>query len=109
MKSRILTLFAALALAAATAFAGDAGGPIHVLFLGGEAAGSRPHVHALMQELGRDAIWFEYADDVKTVTPERLALFDAVIEDGATMAGGDPNRVGKIEITGDEKTWLTPE
>jgi putative membrane-bound dehydrogenase-like protein len=82
-------------------------GPIRVLFLGNEAAGSRQHVHVLMREFGRDAVWFDYADDPKTVTPERLALFDAVIEDGATIEGVDPKRLVKVEFTGDEQTWGT--
>lgn len=86
-----------------------ASGPIHILFLGSEAAGSRQHVHVLMREMGRDAIWFEYADDVQTVTPERLAHFDAVIEDGATVVSAEPKHLAKIDFAGDEKAWGTPE
>jgi len=103
MKSRLLPLFFGLLLLLQAAVSAQANsGPIRVLFLGSEAAGSRQHLHPLMRELGRDAIWFEYTDDLKTVTPDRLALFDAVIEDGATMPGVDPNRVVKVEFSGDE-------
>ena len=45
----------------------------------------------------------------KSVTPDRLALFDAVIEDGAALPGLDPKRLLKIEFAGDEQTWVTPE
>ena len=92
-----------------SSFAVHAAGPIRILFLGSEAAGSRPHMHVLMREMGRDAIWFEYADDLKTVTPERLALFDAVIRDGANLPGFESKRLVKIDFTGDEKAWGTPE
>ncbi|EDY19842.1 membrane-bound dehydrogenase domain protein [Chthoniobacter flavus Ellin428] len=84
-------------------------GPIHVLFLGNEAAGSRQHVHPLMRELGRDAIWFEYTDDAKTVTPERLAMFDAVIEDGASAPELETKPLVKVDFTGDGAAWNAPE
>ncbi|HEY3898763.1 MAG TPA: PVC-type heme-binding CxxCH protein [Chthoniobacter sp.] len=110
MKSRLLPLIlSALSLLLTGASAAPASGPIHVLFLGSETAGSRQHLPPLMRELGRDAIWFEYTDDPKTVTPDRLALFDTVIEDGAANPNVDANRVVKIDFTGDENKWGAPE
>lgn len=91
------------------AFAGPGNGPIRVLFFGSENAGSRQHVHGLMRDLGRDAIWFEYTDDLKTVTPERLAMFDAVIEDGATLPNLDAQRQVRVDFPADEKTWGTTD
>ncbi|MEP6667804.1 MAG: PVC-type heme-binding CxxCH protein, partial [Chthoniobacter sp.] len=109
MKRRLSPLFAALILSGWMASVEAATGPLRILFLGSEAAGSRQHVHVLMRELGREAIWFDYADDVQTVTPGRLAHFDAVIEDGATIAANAPRQVAKIDFAGDEKAWGTPE
>jgi len=110
MKSRLLPLFlGAFLLLHAGVHADERSGPIRILFLGNEAAGSRQHLHPLMRELGRDAIWFEYTDDWKTVTPDRLALFDAVIEDGAIAPGVDPNRIVTVEFSGDENRWGAPE
>ena len=42
---------------------------------------------------------------MQTVAPERLALFDAVIEDGAAMEGIEPSRVVKINFAGDKDVW----
>src|SRR5688572_26978164 len=38
-------------------------GPIRVLFLGTEEAGSRKHCHTVMRDFGRDALWFDYTAD----------------------------------------------
>jgi putative membrane-bound dehydrogenase-like protein len=56
-------------------------GPLRVLFLGSEEAGSRQRCHTVMRDFGRDAIWFDYAADAAQVTPEWIALFDAVLLD----------------------------
>lgn len=82
-----------------------ANGPIRILFAGSEATSGRQHVHVLMRELGRDAIWFEYADDAKTLTPERVALFDAVIQDGVTLPGLDAKPAVKVDFAGNDKAW----
>ena len=54
-------------------------GPIRVLFLGSESAGSRKLCHAAMRDLGREAIWFDYTADPAQVTQEWLAAFDVVL------------------------------
>jgi putative membrane-bound dehydrogenase-like protein len=105
MKRLLSALLGALLPLALPVSSEAASGPLRVLFVGSEAAGSRQHVHALMRELGRDAIWFEYAGDPKVVTPDWLARFDAVIEDGITSAALDSGRKVKIEFRGDEKMW----
>ena len=103
MKKSFSIIVGWLVVAAASCVAD--GGPLRVLFLGSEDAGSRQHVHVLMRELGREAIWLEYADDPKAVTPEWVARFDAVIADGVPAVGVDAKRVVKIDFAGDEKTW----
>jgi len=109
MKSRFLSLLAIVALLLGKTFADETRGPIHVLFLGTEVGGSRQHLHPLMRELGRDAIWFEYADDLKTVMPDRLGLFDAVVEDGLKLPGPDSKPVVNVDFMGDSKAWDAPE
>ncbi len=56
-------------------------GPIRVLFLGSEEAGSRKHCHTVMRDFGRDAIWFDYTADPAQVTAEWIAQFDVVLLD----------------------------
>lgn len=101
---KILSLLLVLLVASPTVSIA-ASGPLRVLFLGREDAGSRKHVHALMRELGRDAIWFEYVDDPKAATPEWVARFDAVIADGMPATAADAKRVVKLDFAGDEKAW----
>ncbi|HSI13126.1 MAG TPA: PVC-type heme-binding CxxCH protein [Chthoniobacter sp.] len=105
MKRRLLSLFGAIALCSGAASLHAADGPICILFTGSETTAGRQHVHALMRELGREAIWFEYADDAKTLTPERVALFDAVIQDGVTLPGLETKAAVKVDFTGDDKAW----
>ena len=75
MKKLFLATFAACLAATATAT------PIRVLYCGTEARAARMTCHALMRDLGRDAIWFEYAPSPAAVTPEFVAKFDAVVLD----------------------------
>ncbi len=70
---------------AAAAPAGQRG-PIRVLFLGSEQAGSRQHCHTVMRDFGREAIWFDYTADAAQATPEWLAMFDAVLLDAPAPA-----------------------
>ena len=57
MKISLLrTLFFALALQCAA-------NPIRVLYLGTADRTPRMNAHALMRDLGRDAIWFDYVSD----------------------------------------------
>ncbi len=99
-KFLVLILLAAFA---GSAFA--ATGPLEVLFVGGDDATSRLHAHVLMRELGREAIWFEYASDAKAVTPEWAGRFDAVIDDGAGVNAAAVKRLVKVQFPGDEQTW----
>jgi putative membrane-bound dehydrogenase-like protein len=69
-----------LALAAALAWPAAAS-PIRVLYLGTPDRGARMTAHALMRDLGRDAIWFDYVSDPAAATPEFVAKFDAVVLD----------------------------
>ena len=68
--SLLIALFVSLALACAA-------NPIRVLYLGTRRPRPRMTCHVLMQELGRDAIWFDYTSDPQAVTREWLAKFDA--------------------------------
>ncbi len=61
-------------------------GPLRVLFLGSEEAGSRRHCHTVMRDLGRDAVWFDYASDAAQVTAEWISLFDVVLLDAPAVA-----------------------
>jgi putative membrane-bound dehydrogenase-like protein len=77
MKSTIALVLALPALAAA------APSPVRVLFLGDGQAPSRDHCHIVMREMGRDAVWFDYASDPAKIGPETLSRFDAVLVEGA--------------------------
>ncbi|MSU60029.1 MAG: c-type cytochrome [Pedosphaera sp.] len=75
MKTSLrLALFLALALPAVAS-------PIRVLYLGTDDRAPRMTSHALMRDLGRDAIWFDYVSDPKAATPEYVAKFDVVVLD----------------------------
>ncbi len=76
------------------AFAAPVEGPVRVLYLdaaGDEQAAVGP-LHPLMAELGRDAIWFDYATGV-TPDAATLARFDALAvkpkADGSPALNGD--------------------
>lgn len=85
-------------------------GPIRVAYLGKEGTAAPKHCAALMRELGRDAIWFDYTASTADATPEWIGAFDAVLldapkEDFRTLAGVDPKRVVTAEFTGEEAAW----
>lgn len=61
-------------------------GPIRVLFLGSEQAGSRKHCHTVMRDFGRDAIWFDYTADAAQATAEWIAQFDVVLLDAPSAS-----------------------
>lgn len=89
-------------------------GPLRVLYLGKEGTPAAKHCALLMQELGRDAIWFDYTADPATVTPEWLAKFDAVVldapaEDFKTLGAEDAHRLVKPEFGQDEKAWAAAD
>jgi len=98
----IVVSFAALASAVYAA-----PGPIRVLFLGKEGTASTKHCAAVMQELGRDAIWFDYSADAKQVTPEWLRNFDAVLLDAPKedFSGLDAAHVVTADFSSDESAW----
>ena len=58
-----------------------AASPIRVLYLGTADRTPRMAAHALMRDLGRDAIWFDYVSDPAAATPEFAAKFDLVVLD----------------------------
>jgi hypothetical protein len=75
---RIIALFTLVFALCASA----ADGPIRVLFLGHEE--QKFHASArwcalLMQNLGRDGIYFDYEVKPDCFTPERLQHYDAVM------------------------------
>ncbi|NBV21187.1 MAG: glycosyl hydrolase [Proteobacteria bacterium] len=76
MKKFLSILLAALAFNATAS-------PIRVLYCGTEDRTPRMTCHALMRDLGRDAIWFDYVSDPKAATPEFVAKFDLVILDAS--------------------------
>ena len=58
-----------------------AASPIRVLYLGTADRTPRMAAHALMRDLGRDAIWFDYVSDPAAATPDFAAKFDLVVLD----------------------------
>lgn len=77
---RPLTIAFASALALAATVAARAT-PLRILYLGTPDREPRMTAHALMRDLGRDAIWFDYISNSADVTPAFLAQFDAVVLD----------------------------
>lgn len=75
---RLLAVASALALAATGAAYAN---PIRVLYLGTPDREPRMTAHALMRDLGRDAIWFDYIANPADLTPALLAKFDTVVVD----------------------------
>jgi putative membrane-bound dehydrogenase-like protein len=78
---KALTLGLLLACAA-SAFAQ----PIRVLYAGSKDRNARMTCHALMRDLGRDAIWFDYVSEAKDATPDFVAQFDLVVLDAPAAA-----------------------
>src|SRR4051812_3012237 len=71
---RLLVLFFALVLACAA-------NPLRVLYVGTPDRTPRMTAHALMRDLGRDAIWFDYVSDPAAATREFVAQFDVIVVD----------------------------
>ncbi len=90
-----------------TVSAHAATGPIRVLFLGKDGTAAPKHCAALMQELGRDAIWFDYSADPKQITPDWLAKFDVVLLDAPKddFAGLSAQHVVTADFAPDENAW----
>ena len=76
MKTRLVLTALFLALAAAVSAS-----PLRILYVGTPDRGSRMACHALMRDLGRDAIWFEYVSDPASATADFIRKFDAVVID----------------------------
>jgi hypothetical protein len=109
MKLLATILVSLLAIAAASA-----AGPIRVLYLGKDGTPSSRHCAALMQELGRDAIWFDYTSDPRLVTREWIGKFDAVAldapaEDFREIGPQDAERVVRPDFGANEKAWISPD
>ncbi len=60
--------------------------PLRVLYLGTPDRGPRMTAHALMRDLGRDAIWFDYIADPAAATADYVAKFDVVVLDAPAAA-----------------------
>ncbi len=71
-----LTLFLALVLSSAA-------NPLRVLYVGTPERTPRMTAHALMRDLGRDAIFVDYVSDPAAATPEFVAQFDVIVVDGS--------------------------
>jgi len=111
MKPRIRTLFFAGALLATqlSRFTADAS-PLRILFLGDHTTNTTRHAHALMRDLGRDAIWFDFTADPEVATTEWIAKFDAVLLDAPAAAfpaltGAGP-KVVTLDFGGEEAKWV---
>ena len=63
-----------------------AANPLRVLYLGTAEREPRMTAHALMRDLGRDAIWFDYVSDPAAATPDFAGKFDVVVLDAPTAA-----------------------
>jgi putative membrane-bound dehydrogenase-like protein len=86
--------FAVLASAAPTS------GPVRVLYLdaSGEEQSAVGPLHSLMAELGRDAIWFDYATG-SVPDAATLARYDALVVKAAASASSLPVLVLKADTT----------
>lgn len=60
--------------------------PIRVLYLGTGDRTPRMNCHALMRDLGRDAIWFDYISAAADAPASFVAQFDLVILDASPTA-----------------------
>jgi putative membrane-bound dehydrogenase-like protein len=105
MKSLSKALFAFVF--ALPCFVHAAAGPIRVLYLGREGTDSSRHCHVLMRELGRDAIWFDYTSDLKSLTPDWIAKFDAVLLDAAGEQVKSTKPVVIVDFSGDDKSVVS--
>jgi putative membrane-bound dehydrogenase-like protein len=108
---KLLSLLLSTVLSA-SAFA--AGGPIRVLYLGKEGTSSSQHCHILMEQFGRDAIWFDYITDAATVTPEWLSKFDGVLLDAAStdfpsLTQYDRKRIVSGQLPASDSDWARPD
>jgi putative membrane-bound dehydrogenase-like protein len=102
-------------------------GPIRVLYLGKEDPAVMRRCHVLMRELGRDAIWFEFASADKEQTPGWSDRFDAIWYDApekpetpgsagridtfilqSTLEKTGKTQVMPFEFSTDERQWTSP-
>jgi putative membrane-bound dehydrogenase-like protein len=109
MKKLLSLLLSAVFLSSALV----AAGPIRVLYLGKDGTSSNQHCHILMEQLGRDAIWFDYIADATVVTPEWLAKFDAVLLDApaadfATLGKHNPRQIVSDQLPTSDTDWKNP-
>ncbi|MDB6174545.1 MAG: rane-bound dehydrogenase protein [Chthoniobacteraceae bacterium] len=107
---RAALLVSLLTLTSASA----AEGPLRILYLGQEEGASSKQCAILMQELGREAIWFDYTADAALATPEWVAKFDAVLLDAPAtafpmLAGVEAKRVLALGTAGEIRDWSQPE
>ncbi len=108
MKKLLILLVAASAAWQAQA------NPIRVLHIGKEGTDSAKHAHVLMREFGRDAIWFDYQNDPKAVTPDFAQKFDVVLfdptrNDMPALKDVPAKKVITANFSGDERQWVEPK
>ena len=108
MKKLVTLILSVTALLPALA----ATGPIRVLYLGKEGTPATKHVHVLMRDLGRDAIWFDYTADTALVTPAWIAKFDAVLldapkEDFQSLADLDAKKIVAPDFTQNDQALVS--
>src|SRR5262245_46589814 len=106
MKKLLLLLLSTVLASSAL----GAAGPIRVLYLGKDGTSSSQHCHILMEQFGRDAIWFDYIADAGVVTPEWISKFDAVLLDApagdfSNLAQFDLKRVVGDQLPGSDADW----
>lgn len=75
---RLLAAASALALAATGAAHAN---PIRILYLGTPEREPRMTAHALMRDLGREAVWFDYISERGDLSPSLLASSHAIVVD----------------------------
>ncbi|MST00861.1 MAG: c-type cytochrome [Pedosphaera sp.] len=80
-------LFALLFVVVSISISHAAAGPIRVLCA--RVEGDAPQaaaIHALMRDLGRDAIWFDVMNQTEALQPTTLARYDALLLHGKSAA-----------------------
>ncbi len=110
MKQSIRTLAIAAWLAGPLLSPVAHASPLRILYLGDHTTNTTRHAHALMRDLGRDAIWFDFTANPEVATTEWIAKFDAVLLDAPAAAfpaltGAGP-KVVTPDFGGEEATWV---
>ncbi len=113
LRFRLPVLVAVTLLVArsSTPVSAASSGPIRILHYGPEGTASARHAHVLMRELGRDAIWFDYASQFSL---DWAGRFDAVLVDAPpdaspSLAALPAERRFAVEFPSAEAGWSRPD